>query len=34
MVAPGADGIEVGEDVGGEMRGEGFAVELGGELGG
>jgi hypothetical protein len=34
MVAPGADGVEVGEDGGGEMRGEGFAVELGGEVGG
>jgi len=34
MVAPGADGIEVGEKVGGEMGGEGLAIELGGEAGG
>ena len=34
MVAPGADGVEVGEEVGGEVGGEGFAVELGGEVGG
>ena len=34
MVAPGADGVEVGEEVGGEMGCEGFAAELGGELGG
>ena len=33
-VAPGVGGIEVGEESGGEMRGEGFPVELSGELGG
>ena len=34
MVAPGADGVEVGEEVGGKVRGQGFTIELGGEAGG
>jgi hypothetical protein len=33
MVAPGADRVEVCEESGGKTRGEGFAVELDGELG-
>jgi hypothetical protein len=34
MVAPGAYGVEVGEEVGGEVSGESFAIELFGEVGG
>ena len=34
VIAPGDYGVEVGEEVLGETRGEGFAAELGGEAGG
>jgi hypothetical protein len=34
VVAPGADGVEVGKEGGGQVGGEEFAVEFGGELGG
>ncbi len=34
MVAPGDGGVEVAEEVWRESRGEGLAVELGGEAGG
>ncbi len=34
VVAPGAYGVEVGDEVLGETGGEGFAVEFGGEAGG
>jgi hypothetical protein len=34
VVAPGDYGVEVGNEVLGEARGEGFAAELGGEAGG
>ncbi len=34
MIAPGAYGVEVGDEAGRKARGEGFAIELGGEVGG
>ena len=34
VVAPGRDGVEVGDEVLGETCGEGFAAEFGGEAGG